>query len=76
MDFICTFPHKGKLFALYKFKNILLFPNSGVSLFPRNEGIHKLSEEELKSNINLSLGLASKNRATYLRRLKYDKKLW
>ena len=70
MDFISTFPHKGNLYALYSFKDVLLFPNAGASLYPRNKGIYKISEEDLIKNIKLTIGLARKNRAGYLKRNK------
>ena len=55
MDFISTFPHKGNLYALYSFKDVLLFPNSGKSLYPRSKEIYKISEEALIKFLNKSI---------------------
>ena len=43
MQHVFSILHKGELLAIYEFREILLFPHSAVSLFPRNEGIHKKS---------------------------------
>ena len=59
--------HKGELLAIYEFREILLFPHSAVSLFPRNEGIQEISKENLVQNIQLTMGLAKKNRITFER---------
>ena len=67
MEFSCEFVFRGELIFLYKYKEILLFPHSAVSLFPRNEGIQEISKENLVQNIQLTMGLAKKNRITFER---------
>ena len=67
MQHVFSILHKGELFAIYEFREILLFPHSAVSLFPRNEGIQEISNEKIVRNIQLTMGLAKKNRITYER---------
>ena len=67
MQHVFSILHKGELLAIYEFREILLFPHSAVSLFPRNEGIQEISNEKIVRNIRLTKGLAKKNRITYER---------
>lgn len=61
MNYIFTFKHKNIYIELFEYKGVLLFPNAGISLFPRNEGIKKITNEKIIFNIKLINGLTRKN---------------
>jgi len=69
-----SFIHKGFEIDLLTYKDIILFPNAAINLFPRDEGRIKVYEEKICFNIRLQIGLNRKKFFQYKKNIKANKK--